>query len=152
MSRRVKPNTKQMNKKLIILSVCALVALPLCAGSNDKNVRGVKLTGKEVKYSISGKDIYTKYQVGNRIIASDRDNLYFTELTDTGLTKEEHFAKIGDAENEFSPYAKYAKGPSNSILALNCESGIFVSLKEMVVIPNTKSVEEVRFITFENIS
>ena len=132
-----------MNKKLIILSVCALVALPLCAGSNDKNVRGVKLTGKEVKYSISGKDIYTNYQVGNRIIASDRDNLYFTELTDTGLTKEEHFAKIGDAENGFS-YAKFAKGPSNSILALNCESGIFVSLKEMVVIPNTKSVANIR--------
>ena len=50
-----------MNKKLIILSVCALVALPLCAGSNDKNVRGVKLKGKELKYNVSDVGIQTRF-------------------------------------------------------------------------------------------
>ena len=134
-----------MKKIVTTLIVCAFVALPSWAGGNDKNVRGVKLTGEEVKYCISNTfSIIPKYQIGNRMIAYDRNNYYFTELTDTGLTKEEHFAKQGGAENEFSPYAKYAKGPSNSILALNCESGFGLFIKEMVVIPNAKSVAGIR--------
>ena len=134
-----------MKKIVTTLIVCAFVALPSWAGGNDNNVRGVKLTGKEVKYSISDPNtIYPIFQIGNKMIAYDNKDYYFTELTDTGLTKEEHFAKKGDAENEFSPYAKYAKGPSNSILALNYESGFGLFIKEMVVIPNAKSVADIK--------
>ena len=133
-----------MKKIVTTLIVCAFVALPSWAGGNDKNVRGVKLTGKKVKYSISDPNtIYPIFQIGNKMIAYDNKDYYVTELTDTGLAKEEHFAKKGDGENEFSPYAKYAKGPSNSILTLNYESGGHF-IKEMVVIPNTKSVADVR--------
>ena len=134
-----------MKKAVFSLIVSVFVSLPLWAGDTDKNVRGVKLTGKEVKYGISDPNsIYPKFQIGNKLIANDRDNYYFTDFTDTGLTKEEHFAKKGDAGNEFSPHARYAKGPSNSILTLNYESGFALFIKEMVVIPNAKSVADIK--------
>ena len=132
-------------KVLVALSISFLKFLTSWAGNNVKNVRGVKLTGKEVKYNISNPNtIYPRIQIGNRMIANDNDNFYFTELTDTELAKEEHFAKKGPAENELSTRAKYAQGPLNSILTLNFESGYALFLKEMVVIPNAKSVADIR--------
>ena len=124
-----------MNKKLIILSVCALVALPLCAGSNDKNVRGVKLTGKELQYNVSNIEIQTKFQVGNKIIAFDFDNYYCTELTDTELRKQELLSKRGENGLCLNAIVRFAKGQDNSILALNETERL--KLIEMIVIPNS---------------
>ena len=96
-------------KVLVALSISFLMFLTSWAGNNVKKVSGVKLTGKEVKYNISNPNtIYPRIQIGNRMIANDNDNFYFTELTDTELAKEEHFAKKGSAENELSTRAKYA--------------------------------------------
>ena len=132
-------------KVLVALSISFLMFLTSWAGNNVKKVSGVKLTGKEVKYNISNPNtIYPRIQIGNRMIANDNDNFYFTELTDTELAKEEHFAKKGSAENELSTRAKYAQGPLNSILTLNFESGYALFLKEMVVIPNAKSIADIR--------
>ena len=132
-------------KVLVALSISFLMFLTSWAGNNVKKVSGVKLTGKEVKYNISNPNtIYPRIQIGNRMIANDNDNFYFTELTDTELAKEELFAKKGSAENELSTRAKYAQGPLNSILTLNFESGYALFLKEMVVIPNAKSIADIR--------
>ena len=128
-----------MNKKLIILSVCALVALPLCAGSNDKNVRGVKLMGKELKYNVSDVGIQTRFQVGNKIIAFDYDNYYCTELTDTELRKQELLSKRGENGLCLNAIVRFAKGQDNSILALSETDGVGVELKEMIVFPNSKN-------------
>ena len=116
-----------------------LMSLSSLADSKDKNVRGVKLMGKELKYNVSDVEIYANFQVGNKIIASDFDNYYCTELTDTELTKQEFLAKKGEGNNDFSSFTRFAKGQDNSILALSETGGVGVELKEMIVFPNSKN-------------
>ena len=126
-----------MKKAVFSLIVSVFVSLPLWAGDTDKNVRGVKLTGKELKYNVSNVEIQTKFQVGNKIIAFDFDNYYCTELTDTELTKQELLSRRGDNGLSVSSIVRFAKGQDNSILALNGTDRM--ELKEMIVIPNSKN-------------
>ena len=126
-----------MKKAVFSLIVSVFVSLPLWAGDTDKNVRGVKLTGKELKYNVSNVEIQTKFQVGNKIIAFDFDNYYCTELTDTELTKQELLSRRGDNGLSVSSIVRFAKGQDNSILALNETDRM--ELKEMIVIPNSKN-------------
>ena len=135
-----------MKKAVFTLIVSALVSLPSWAGDADKNVRGVKLTGKEVKNNISDWGIYPKYQIGNKLIAigDNWTNYYCSELKDNELTKEELFVKMGDADNEFNFSDKFTKRSDNSICILNFAGNPFVSLKDIVVIPNSKSLADMK--------
>ena len=126
-----------MKKAVFSLIVSVFVSLHLWAGDTDKNVRGVKLTGKELKYNVSNVEIQTKFQVGNNIIAFDFDNYYCTELTDTELTKQELLSRRGDNGLSVSSIVRFAKGLDNSMLALNETDRM--ELKEMIVIPHSKN-------------
>ena len=135
-----------MKKAVFTLLVCALVSLPSWAGDTDKKVCGVKLTGKEVKNNISDFDIYQKHQIGNKLI-SIGDNwtkYYCSELTDKELTKEELFVKMGEADNELGFVDKFAKRPDSSICVLHYAGNHFITLKDMVVIPNSKSLADMK--------
>ena len=135
-----------MKKAVFTLIVSVFVSLPSWAGDTDKNVRGVKLTGKEVKNNISDWGIFPKHQIGNKFISLGHNwtNYYCSELTDKELTKEELFVKIGDADNELNSFDKFAKRPDNSICVLNYAGQYFVTLKDMVVIPNLKSIADMK--------
>lgn len=112
-----------------------LMSLSSLADSKDKNVRGVKLMGKELKYNVSDVGIQTEFQVGNKIIAFDFDNYYCTELTDTELRKQELLSKRGENGLCLNAIVRFAKGQDNSILALNETERL--KLIEMIVIPNS---------------
>ena len=116
-----------------------LMSLSSLADSKDKNVRGVKLMGKELKYNVSDVGIQTRFQVGNKIIAFDFDNYYCTELTDTELRKQELLSKRGENGLCLNAIVRFAKGQDNSILALSETDGVGVELKEMIVFPNSKN-------------
>ena len=135
-----------MKKAVFTLIVSVFVSLPSWAGDTDNNVRGVKLTGKEVKNNISDWGIFPKHQIGNKFISLGHNwtNYYCSELKDNELTKEELFVKIGDADNELNSFDKFAKRPDNSICVLNYAGQYFVTLKDMVVIPNLKSIADMK--------
>ena len=135
-----------MKKTIVSLLVCAFVSLPSWAGDTDKNVRGVKLTGKEVKNNISDWRIYTRFKMGNKLICVDQfwDNFYCAELTDKELAKEELFVKTGDADNELNFFDKFAKRSDNSICVLNFAGDHIIKLKDIVIIPNSKSVADMK--------
>lgn len=135
-----------MKKAVFTLIVSVFVSLPSWAGDTDKNVRGVKLTGKEVKNNISDWGIFPKHQIGNKLIAvgDNWTNYYCSELKDNELAKEELFVKTGDADNELNFFDKFAKRSDNSICVLNFAGDYIVSLKDMVVIPNSKSVADMK--------
>ena len=135
-----------MKKAVFTLIVSVFVSLPSWAGDTDKNVRGVKLTGKEVKNNISDWGIFPKHQIGNKLIAvgDNWTNYYCSELTDKELTKEELFVKIGDADNELNSFDKFAKRPDNSICVLNYAGDYIVQLKDIVIIPSSKSVADMK--------
>lgn len=116
-----------------------LMSLSSLADSKDKNVRGVKLMGKELKYNVSDVGIQTRFQVGNKIIAFDFDNYYCTELTDTELRKQELLSKRGENGLCLNAIVRFAKGQDNSILALSETDGVGVELKEMIVFPNSNN-------------
>ena len=135
-----------MKKTVFTLIVSALVSLPSWAGDADKNVRGVKLTGKEVKNNISDWGIFPKFQIGNKIISlgDNWTNYYCSELTDNELTKEELFVKMGEADNELGFVDQFVKRSDNSICVLNFAGNHMITLKDMVVIPNSKSLADMK--------
>ncbi len=135
-----------MKKAVFTLIVSVLVSLPSWAGDADKNVRGVKLTGKEVKNNISDWGIFPKFQIGNKIIAlgDNWTNYYCSELTDNELTKEELFVKMGEADNELGFVDQFVKRSDNSICVLNFAGNHMITLKDMVVIPNSKSLADMK--------
>ena len=135
-----------MKKTLFTLFVCALMSLPSWAGDTDENVRGVKLTGKEVKNNISDWDIFPQYQIGNKILARGNNdtNYYCSDLTEEELTKEELFIKIGDADNELGLFDQFVKRPDNSILAINFAGDHSINWKDIIIIPNSKSLADMK--------
>ena len=135
-----------MKKTLFTLFVCALMSLPSWAGDTDENVRGVKLTGKEVKNNISDWDIFPQYQIGNKFLARGNNdtNYYCSDLTEEELTKEELFIKIGDADNELGIFDQFVKRPDNSILAINFAGDHSINWKDIIIIPNSKSLADMK--------
>ena len=135
-----------MKKTVFTLIVSALVSLPSWAGDAGKNVRGVKLTGREVKNNISDWGTSPKFQIGNKLIAigDNYTKFYCSELTDNELTKEELFVKMGDGDNELGFFDRFAKRPDNSIVTMNFAGNHIVTLKDIVVIPNSKSLADMK--------